>query len=145
MEDLWKALWLKLSTDPTLIIMTKYTTTTKTIKRSNTTSEIIFNNTTGVTRAVTFGEWSDVRNTRSGNEGLRDITFMVVCWSKYNDLQCVQLKDYLITLLDEVNLTNSDLHNAYSEYDDYSSPPYYEDTEKAWRIDLRFRFICKLL
>ena len=145
MEKLWEALWNKLTNDATLVSMTKYTTTTKTIKESNNTNSIKFNITSGVTRAVTYGEWTDVRNTRAGNEGLRDITFMLVCWSKINTLECVQLKDYLITLLDEVNLTNTEVHNPYSEYDDFCTPPYWDKEENMWRIDLRFRFICKLL
>ena len=75
MEDLWKALWAKLSGDATLVSMVGYTTTTKTIKRSNNTRSIAFTNL--VTRAVTFGEWADARLNRSSTSGLRNISFMI--------------------------------------------------------------------
>ena len=138
MEKLIKALWTKLSTDTILKSMTGYSTTTKTIKRANTTTDIKFSDT--VTRAVTFELWTDVRTTRSSTCPMRDITFMLVCWSKKNDLECIQLKDYLITLLDGADLTNTDIKNWHSEYDDFVSPCYFDKEELAWRCDIRFRF-----
>lgn len=137
MEKLWQSLWNKLSTDTTLISMTGYTTTTKTIKRGNTTSNILFSTT--VTRAVTFQEWTDVRTERSSTCPMRDITFLLVCWGKKNDLECVQLKDYLITLLDGADLSDTNILNYHTEFDDFCSPPYFDKEELAWRIDLRFR------
>ena len=142
MEKLWTALWNKLSGDATLISMTGYTTTTKSIKRSNTTTNILFSTT--VTKAVTFNEWTDVRADRSSTSPIRDVTFLLVCWSKKNDLECVQLKDYLITLLDGADISDASVLNYHSEYDDFASPPYYDKEELAWRIDVRFRFKCAL-
>jgi len=137
-EDLLKAVWVKLSTDATLITMTGYTTTTKTIKRANTTTDIKFSTT--ISKAVTFQEWTDVRTSKTSTGNMHDITYMFVCWSNKNDLECIQLKDYLLTLLNGVDLTNSDIKNYYSEYDDFCTPAYYDKEELAWRIDCRFRF-----
>lgn len=143
MEKLWSAIWDKLSNDATLITMTGYTTATRSIKRGNSSKKIAFSDT--VLRAVTFQQWTNVRYMKTSTAPIRDITVLFSCWSKKNDLQCVQLRDYLMTLLDGVDLSNADMFNYYSEYDDFSPPPYYDKDEKSWRIDLRFRFRVILL
>jgi len=138
MKELWQALWVKLTGDTTLKSMVDYSTSTRTIKRGNTLLNIVFSS--SVTRAVTFYEWTDVRSERSSTAPIRDVTFMIVCWSKNGDLEAVELKDYLITLLDGADISDADILNYHSEYDDFSTPPYYDKEEQAWRIDLRFRF-----
>ena len=142
MEKLWIALSEKLSTDATLISMTGYTTSTNTIKRSNTIDDIAFSST--VTEAVTFGQWTKIRISPATTDPLKNVTFLVVCWSKKNDLKAMQLADYLEILLDGVDLSNADIQNFYSEYDDFTSPPFYEKDENIWRVDLRFRFVVAL-
>lgn len=138
MKKLWIALTNKLRGDTTLVSMTGYTSATNTIKRANSLENIVFSET--VTRAVTFQEWTDVRTSKSSTDDMRDITMMLVCWSKTGDLEAVELKDYLISLLDGADISDANLLNYYSEYDDFSSAPYYDADEQAWRIDIRFRF-----
>lgn len=143
MELLWEAIWNKLINDNDLISMTGYTTTTKTIKRGNSTEKIKFSET--VTRAVTFQEWTNVRSNRSSTSKIEDVTFLFVCWGKQNDKEVASLTDYLKVLLDGCDLTNASLRNLHSEYDDFTSPCYYDSNELCWRCDIRFRFKCALI
>lgn len=143
MKDLWIALLEYLIADSTLVSMTGYTTSTNTISRSNSIEEIKFSDT--VTRAVTFQQWTDTRTSESATDNMKDITVLFVCYSKSGDLEAIELSDYLQTLLEGVSLTNSDIHNYYSAFDDFVSPPYYDKDEQVWRVDLRFRFKVALL
>lgn len=138
MEKLWNALFTKLTNDATLISMVDYSISTNTIKRGNSSENINFSE--DVTRAVTFQEWTDAKSSKSSTGKMRDITFMLVCWSKNGDLEAVQLKDYLISLLDDSDISDANIKNYFTEYDDFSSPPYYDNDEQCYRIDLRFRF-----
>jgi len=138
MQALWTAIWNKLSNDSTLVSLINYTSSTNTLKRGNSCKKISFSTTKP--EAVTFQEWTDVRTNKTSNDGMRDITVLFVCWSKRSDSKSDILADYLITLLDGVDISSDDLLNYYSDYDDFRSSPYYDDDEKAWRIDIRFRF-----
>jgi hypothetical protein len=143
MEKFWEALYVRLSNDPTLCIMTGHTASLPMIKRGYSTENIKFSEIR--TRAVTFQQWTDIRSNRSSTSPLRDITILFVCWGKKNDKEVCSLKDYLITLLDGCDLSNASLKNYHSEYDDFCSPPYYDKEELAWRMDIRFRFKVVLL
>jgi hypothetical protein len=143
MELLWESLYSFLTSDSILLLMTGHTSEYEMIKRGNSASEIPFSGTR--TRAICFQEWTDVRINKSATSNIRDITFLFCCFGKQNDKEVCSLKDYLIILLDGANLTNVNVKNFYTQYDDFSSPPYFEKAEHVWRIDLRFRCTVKLL
>ena len=143
MKDLWTALWEYLIADSTLVSMTGYTSSTYSIKRADDVEKVRYSST--VTRAVVFGQWTDTRTSKSSTNNMKDITVLFSCYSKQSGLKAIELSDYLQVLLSEVRLTNSDINNYYSEFDDFVSAPYYDDKEQVWRVDCRFRFKVSLI
>lgn len=95
---------------------------------------------------ITFGQQVSgqvVFNDQPRILSLRNIFFQLSAYSENSDVEAMELIDLVLEAIVGEVLSNSGYRTNPIEWDNFTSPPYYDENEEAYRQDTRIKVIVK--
>lgn len=141
MKDIWKAVYTKLKSDATLTTMLGFdASTNQNIYLMNPQQSLIGSH----TKALIYGRLIAERMyTGNDTHKIRRYFITLTSLDKENDLNCSDVLERAIEVLDNHDISIDNFHCYSCYWDAFTTPIHWDEENKVYRQDCRFRIVAR--